>query len=172
VQLMWLPFLLIGVALWIYEVVRGRTAEEAMSTDSRISTLIRGIPAIFESPIVGHGSGEGAKIAGFKGYFGTYFLDNIYLAYALDYGLIYCLLFISILGFAIWRLSPTYAELRTPQANTGVRAGMTMALMASATMLVVHASSELNQFVFALIGATLCLPGRQLRRSVYARRGL
>jgi hypothetical protein len=172
VQLMWLPFILIGVALWILEVVRGRTAEEAMSTDSRISTLVRGIPAIFESPIVGHGSGEGAKIAGFKGYFGTYFLDNIYLAYALDYGLIYCVLFASILGFAIWRLCPTYEELRMPKANTGVRAGMSMALLASATMLIVHASSELNQFVFALIGASLCLPGRHFKRSAYARRGL
>lgn len=162
VQLLWLPFILIGVALWIYQVVRGRTAEEAMSSEARISMLTRGLPAIFDSPIVGHGSGEGAKIAGFKGYFGTYFLDNIYLAYALDYGLIHCLLFIAILGLAIWRLWPTYEELKLPKPPTGVRVGMAMALTASATMLLVHASPGLNEFVFGLIGASLCLPGRQL----------
>jgi O-antigen ligase len=172
VQLMWLPFLLIGAALWMYDLVRGRTSEESSSSDARISMLTRGIPAIFDSPIVGHGAGEGAKIAGFKGYFGAYFLDNIYLSYALDYGLIYCLLFIAIFGLAIWRLFPTYEELRMPQPNTGIRTGMAMALMASATMLVVHASSGLNEFMFALVGASLCLPGRQFRPSVYTRRGL
>ena len=172
VQLMWLPFILIGVALWIYELLRGRTAEESMSSDARFSMFTKGIPAIFGSPIVGYGAGEGAKIAGFKGYFGTYFLDNIYLSYALDYGLIYCLLFMAILGLAIWRLCPTYDELRMPQDHTGIRAGMAMALMASATMLLAHASSGLNEFIFALIGASLCLPGRRFKRSVYSRRGL
>lgn len=172
VQLLWLPFILMGVALWVYELVRGRTAEEAMSTGARISTYTRGIPAIFESPIVGYGTGEGAKIAGFKGYFGAYALDNIYLAYALDYGLIYCLLFVTILGMAIWRLSPTYEELINPQANTGIRVGMAIALMSSATMLIVHASPGLNEFIFALIGASLCLPGRKFKVSPYSRRGL
>lgn len=172
VQLMWLPFIFIGVALWVYELVRGRTAEEAMSTGARISTYTRGIPAIFESPIVGYGTGEGAKIAGFKGYFGAYALDNIYLAYALDYGLIYCLLFMTILGMSIWRLSPTYEELTKPQANTGIRVGMAMALMSSATMLVVHASPGLNEFIFALMGASLCLSGRKFKISPHSRRGL
>ncbi|MGQ0595953.1 O-antigen ligase family protein [Aquabacterium sp.] len=172
VQLMWLPFLLMVAALWVFELLRGRTADESISSEARVSMLIRGVPAIFDSPVWGHGSGEGAKIAGFKGYFGSYFLDNIYLVYALDYGLIYCLLFMAILGFAIWRLCPSYEELRAPQANTGVRAGMAMALMASATMLVVHASVGLHQFIFALIGASLCLPGRQFRLSPYKRRGL
>lgn len=172
VQLMWLPFILMVAALWVFELMRGRTADESISSEARVSMLVKGIPAIFESPVWGHGSGEGAKIAGFKGYFGTYFLDNIYLVYALDYGLIYCLLFMAILGFAIWRLCPSYEELRAPQANTGIRAGMAMALMASATMLVVHASVGLHQFIFALIGASLCLPGRQFKLSRYRRRGL
>lgn len=172
VQLMWLPFILMGAALWVFELMRGRTANESISSEARVSMLVRGIPAIFESPVWGHGSGEGAKIAGFKGYFGTYFLDNIYLVYALDYGLIYCLLFIAILGLAIWRLCPTYEELRAPRSNTGFRAGMAMALASSATMLVVHASVGLHQFIFALIGASLCLPGRQFRLSPYKRRGL
>lgn len=172
VQLMWLPFILIGVALWIMQLVRGRTAEESTSSEARISMITRGVPAIFESPIVGHGSGEGAKIAGFKGYFGTYFMDNIYLAYALDYGLIYCLLFMGILGMAIWRLWPTYDELRMPKPQTGLRAGMAMALLASASMLVVHASPGLNEFIFGLIGASLCLPGRHFKPSRHRRRGL
>lgn len=172
VQLMWLPFILMGAALWVLELVRGRTANESISSEARVSMLVKGIPAIFESPVWGHGSGEGAKIAGFKGYFGTYFLDNIYLVYALDYGLIYCLLFIAILGVSIWRLSPTYEELQVPRPDTGFRAGMAMALMASATMLIVHASVGLHQFIFALIGASLCLPGRQFKISPYKRRGL
>ena len=89
----------------------------------------------------------GAKIAGFKGYFGVYFIDNIYLAYALDYGLLYCLVFMFILGFAIWRLCPTYEELRKPQANTGIRIGAALALAASACMLTMHATSALNEFI-------------------------
>lgn len=172
VQLMWLPFILVGVALWVLQLVKGRTAEESMSSEARVSMLTRGVPAIFESPIWGHGSGEGAKIAGFKGYFGTYFLDNIYLAYALDYGLIFCCLFMGILGLAIWRLWPTYDELKMPQVNTGSRAGMAMALFASAMMLIVHASPGLNEFIFGLIGASLCLPGRQFKRTASSRRGL
>lgn len=172
VQLLWLPFILMGMALWIFTLFRGRTSEEALSSDARISMLTRGIPAIFESPLVGHGSGEGAKIAGFKGYFGAYFLDNIYLAYALDYGLIYCVLFIAILGLAIWRLCPTYEELKKPQSHTGIRAGMTAALTASAIMLLVHASPGLNEFIFGLIGASLCIQGRQFKLSHVPRRRL
>lgn len=171
VQLLWLLFVAIGLGLWVYELVSGRTAEESMSSQARISMLTRGIPAILDSLIVGRGTGEGAKIAGFKGYFGVYFIDNIYLAYALDYGLLYCLVFVFILGFAIWRLCPSYDELRAPQANTGVRIGAALALAASACMLTMHATSALNEFIFGLIGATLCLRGRQFAKPRRWRRG-
>lgn len=58
-----------------------------------------------------------------------------------------------ILGMTIWRLSTTYEELTNPQANTGTLAGVVMALMSSATMLIVHASPGLNEIVFALFAA-------------------
>lgn len=160
-QLIWIPVLLGGVFFWVRSLVLGRTAAEFDSTSARLSMIERGIPAILQSPLLGYGPGEGAKIAGFRGYFGIYFIDNVYLSYALDFGLLHALLFMAVLALSIWRLWPRADELRLGGDEAALRLGVALALLATSAFLVTHASGELHEFTFGLIGMSMALSSRR-----------
>ncbi|QDQ26673.1 O-antigen ligase family protein [Chitinimonas arctica] len=67
---------------------QGRSLTEVQSSNARIQMMEKGIPLILDKPIFGYGISRAAVVLGFIGTNRMLTIDNFYLSYALDAGLI------------------------------------------------------------------------------------
>lgn len=91
--------LLVALAGAIALLAKGRTAEEAVSSNARVDMVIRAARAVQENPILGFGPGLGAKQAAVYSSRGTGSLDNYWLIMMLDSGMPAMLLFVALLAY-------------------------------------------------------------------------
>ncbi|MCP5277275.1 MAG: O-antigen ligase family protein [Thiobacillus sp.] len=78
------------------EILKGRTNVEYGSSLARIQMLDQGLPLVAKEPLLGYGPGLGARTLGFANTYDIITLDNYYLAAALESGVPYLIILISL----------------------------------------------------------------------------
>lgn len=169
-QLLWLPFLTGGVAYFLADMFAGRSEAERSSTSTRMLTIFNALGNLGESPLIGFGVGLGDTKGG-TSYAGGYMytVDNLFLLQTLDHGIPAALLLLACFGYCAWRITPRWRDWR-PSEDVGLRVGILFVIMTTIVMYSIYALTDLFELCFVLIGATLCLPGRQSMRGGVAAR--
>lgn len=123
-----LPVLIFGLAVGYFvvqELVLGRSSSEAGSSSVRMKMVLDSMAALNESPLWGFGHGLALFKAGvISGHTGVATLDSLVLTYALDYGYIGLLLFLSVVFVFAFRSGLASIRLR---GEDGVMLGMLVA---------------------------------------------
>lgn len=138
--------------------IAGRNQNEVNSTMARVLMLEKGIPLIFESPILGYGNGLGAvKLGFFDGI--RYNIDNYFLGIALDAGIPGLLSLVSVLGISITLGLKSYTQ------GLG-NASRTSGLIAVSLVMLVGVKSVLSitsgfTMAYVLIAALIVLREKQ-----------
>lgn len=160
-QLMWLPVLAAGGVYVLADLMAGRSEAERSSSSSRMLTIVNAFSNIGESPLIGFGVGLGDTKGG-TSYAGgrMYTVDNLFLLQTLDNGIPAALLLLACFVYCAWRITPRWKDW-CPSEDVGLRVGILFVMMTTSAMYFIYALPDLFELCFVLIGATLCLPGRQ-----------
>lgn len=131
---MWWFFVALGVATILVVLLANSFADalesilrlDRRSTEARVEFVVRGMPAIQDSPIVGYGYGMAALKAGLTGSDGYLTLDNYFLSLALDFGLPAVVAYAAMHLIALWRARRALA---VPGPNGLVMAAFAVAIV-------------------------------------------
>lgn len=81
---------------------QGRSITERQSSEARLIMLERGIPLVMDKSFFGYGIATAATVLGFHGTNRMLTIDNYYLSYALDSGLVGLILFVLLMSCFIY----------------------------------------------------------------------
>ena len=148
------PALLIALPLLVslmFGLVEGGGATANASTSARLFMLQRGIPLVFDNPLVGFGVGQGGAQVGYVLFSGLYSIDNHYLGLALDSGLPALLAYLFAMFWSGWRL---FRLLRDPGSEDGALAiCLFLALVGFCGMRAILSITTNTWLLFALMAA-------------------
>lgn len=130
--------------------IAGRSTAEASSTSARLLMLMRAIPLVLDSPLVGHGVNQAATLIGFVGARGVLTVDSLLISFAVESGVIALLAYIlSVL--AAFNIALRNA-IRDSQDDAILQLGFATSLI-SFLMTTVTLSLTGNMFLLALLFA-------------------
>lgn len=148
-----LAVLVTAAAWYAMDILVGRTAEEASSTNARLEMLRIGIPKILEEPFFGYGPSNAVAQVGFRSQVFGFFIDNYFLELGLRAGLIGLFAYVAMYLLTFAKLLRAWFG----PAAQALPAFLAFAIVSQAYMQVIHASADSIGFLYVIFSLAIIL---------------